>query len=118
VTSTTRGSVTARRGAEPWLEGAYALRQRLSTSASNPTVYPLIVYRSCAEMEWCRTRTGTVMEATMSIRVYSLFTDRRVFELTVRRGAGLFVHAGRFELAWNSQGFVVCRGMETVVHWG
>ena len=54
----------------------------------------------------------------MSIRVYSLFTDRRVFELTVRRGAGLFVHAGRFELAWNSQGFVVCRGTETVVHWG
>jgi hypothetical protein len=62
--------------------------------------------------------TGKAMGATMSIRVYSLFTDRRVFELTVRRGAGLFVHAGRFELAWNSQGFVVCRGTETVVHWG
>jgi hypothetical protein len=71
------------------MEGAYALRQRLSTSASNPTVCPLIVSRSCAEMEWCRTEeTGTVIGATMSFRVYSLFTDRRVFELTVRRGAG------------------------------
>jgi hypothetical protein len=55
-----------------------------------------------------RTAPGAQQEQLMTITIGQSF----VFELLP-----LFIRIGSFELFWSREGFVICKGMETVMRW-